>query len=429
MKLASRYEEQTDDRQTVVNRFVRVRQASEAICKPLATEDYVIQVAVEASPAKWHLAHVSWFFETFLLKPFLPGYREFHPRFQHLFNSYYDQVAGGYFPRPQRGLLARPTVDEVYRYRAHVDNAMQNLILQATPERWPIVKERLLIGCNHEQQHQELLLTDIKCNFAFNPLRPAYREDLAPAPPSAGVSVLRWLDYAPAQTEVGHEGTGFAYDNEQPRHPVTLGAFRLANRPVTNGEYLEFLDDGGYRNPAHWLSDGWQWVKREGWGCPMYWEKLDGEWHHMTLSGLKRVDPTEPVCHVSYYEADAYADWAGKRLPTEFEWEHVAHRLTVRGNFVGNDHLHPLPAPAESGPVQMFGDVWEWTQSAYLPYPGYRRPDGALGEYNGKFMCNQMVMRGGSCATPRDHVRSSYRNFFYPHERWQFMGFRLAQDG
>ncbi len=406
--------------------YRRVRAASEALCEPLTTEDYVIQTVAETSPPKWHLAHVSWFFETFLLTPYLAGYKPFHARYDYLFNSYYEQLDSGFWPRPQRGLLSRPTVEEVYAYRRHVDEAMERL-LDGCPERdWPAVEARLRIGINHEQQHQELLITDIKHNFSINPLRPAYRADLArPAPVRA--APMTYADFEGGITEIGAEGSGFAYDNELPRHRVLLRPYRLAERPVTNGEYLEFVADGGYRRPELWLSDGWRAVRGNDWGAPLYWERIDGDWHEMTLGGLGPLDLAAPVCHVSYYEAEAFSSWAGKRLPTEAEWEHAAAALPVQGNFVDGGLFHPRPAAGE-GLRQLFGDVWEWTASAYLPYPGYRAPEGALGEYNGKFMCGQMVLRGGSCATPADHVRASYRNFFYPHERWQFKGFRLAED-
>ncbi|QIK38024.1 ergothioneine biosynthesis protein EgtB [Caldichromatium japonicum] len=414
-------------RSSLAQRYAQVRRFSETLCKPLAIEDYGLQVVVEASPPKWHLAHVSWFFETFLLRPFLSGYQVFHPRFEYLFNSYYEQTGTGFWPRPERGLLSRPTVAEVYDYRRHVDGAMERLIAQCPEADWPEVERRLLIGINHEQQHQELLLTDIKRHFAHNPLRPLYRTDLPVAEP-ASPAPLRWLEYEGGLIEVGAQGPGFYYDNEGPRHRVFVAPFRIADRLVTNGEYLAFIQDGGYQKVAFWLADGWAQVKREGWRAPLYWEERDGEWWVMTLGGMRPLDPAEPICHLSFYEADAYATWAGKRLPTEFEWEHVAASQPLAGHFVEDGWLHPRAAPPGDGIKQLFGDVWEWTGSAYRPYPGYRSAPGALGEYNGKFMCYQMVLRGGSCATARDHIRPTYRNFFYPHERWQFMGLRLAED-
>ena len=416
----------TDQRVAFLDDFHRTRAFSEQLCEPLRIEDYGLQTALEASPPKWHLAHVTWFFETFLLRPYLPGYRVFHPGFEHLFNSYYEQTGTGFWPRGERGLLSRPTVAEVYNYRHHVDAAMARLIADSPESVWPSLAHRLPIGLNHEQQHQELLLTDIKCHFAHNPLRPAYRPDL-PATARSEPSPLTWSSFDGGLIEIGAAAEGFAYDNERPRHRVYLEPFVLADRPVTNGEVLQFIADGGYRNPALWLSDGWSQVQQHGWRCPLYWEEQDGEWQVMTLAGLRAVNPAEPACHLSFYEASAFAAWAGRRLPSEAEWELAASDRAIAGNFVDDGWLHPRPAEGQ-GLQQLFGDVWEWTGSAYLGYPGYRVEDGALGEYNGKFMCNQMVLRGGSCATSRGHIRSSYRNFFYPHERWQFMGLRLAGD-
>ncbi|WP_425338381.1 ergothioneine biosynthesis protein EgtB [Thiorhodococcus minor] len=419
-----------DSRAVLRERFKRARAFSERLCEPLETEDYGLQTVVEASPPKWHLAHVSWFYETFLLRPFLPAYSVFHPRFEHLFNSYYEQTGAGFWPRQERGLLSRPTVAEVYDYRHHVDAAMLRLIEGCDVADWPRVAMRLQIGLNHEQQHQELLVTDIKRHFAHNPLRPAYLKDL-PQSPLADPAPLRWEPLEGGLVRLGLDSSGpdaaFGFDNERPRHRVFLEPFAVADRPVTNGEYLEFVQDGGYQNPALWLSDGWAEVQTRRWRCPLYWEEVDGAWQLMTLSGMRPLNPAEPVCHLSYYEADAFATWAGKRLPTEAEWEHAADAVEIAGNFVDDGWLHPRPAPDGAGLKQLFGDVWEWTGSAYLPYPGYRAPAGALGEYNGKFMCNQMVLRGGSCATSLDHIRPTYRNFFYPVERWQFKGFRLAE--
>ncbi|MBK1720946.1 ergothioneine biosynthesis protein EgtB [Thiocystis violacea] len=416
-------------RSALSEHFSRIRHFSEQLCEPLAIEDYGLQTVVEASPPKWHLAHVSWFYETFLLRPFLAGYQVFHPRFEYLFNSYYEQTGSGFWPRPERGLLSRPTVAEIYDYRHHVDAAMLRLIDGCAADDWPQVELRLQIGLNHEQQHQELLITDIKRHFAHNPLRPVYRADL-PQARLAEPRPLAWQTFEGGVSPLGLDAgvaAGFGYDNERPRHRVFLEPFALADRPVTNGEFLAFIQDGGYENTALWLSDGWAEVRQRGWRCPLYWEQVDDAWQLMTLAGMRPLNPAEPVCHVSYYEAEAFATWAGKRLPTEAEWEHAAAEVTVAGNFVDDGWLHPRPAGDEPGLKQLFGDVWEWTGSAYLPYPGYRAPAGALGEYNGKFMCNQMVLRGGSCATSRDHVRATYRNFFYPLERWQVKGFRLAE--
>ena len=415
------------DPEACLAKFGRVRRFTERLCEPLETEDYLVQTVVEASPPRWHLAHVSWFFETFLLRPFLPGYRVFHERFEYLFNSYYEQTGSGFWPRPERGLLSRPTVAEVYDYRRHVDAGIADLIARCTRGDWPAVAARLEIGLNHEQQHQELLVTDIKRNFAHNPLRPAYLADL-PAAPFAAATPVEYVPFDGGLVEIGAGLDEFAWDNERPRHRVFLAPFALADRPVCNGEFLSFMEDGGYRNPALWLSDGWGAVQSQGWCSPLYWEQASDGWEVMTLAGMRPLNPAEPVCHLSYYEADAFAAWAGRRLPTEAEWEHAAAALPVQGHFADDGWLHPRPASgAGSRLQQMFGDVWEWTGSAYLPYPGYRPPAGALGEYNGKFMCNQMVLRGGSCASSQDHIRASYRNFFYPHERWQFQGLRLAE--
>ncbi len=404
------------------DRYQQVRQLSESICRPLATEDYVIQSMPDVSPPKWHLAHTTWFFETFLLAPSLPHYQVFHPQFGYLFNSYYETV-GKRHPRPQRGLLSRPTVEEIYRYRAYVDQAMQSLLSQPDST----LEALILLGLHHEQQHQELLLTDIKHILAINPLRPAYRSDRAPLPQEQTALTEQWLDYPGGLHSLGYDGTEFAFDNESPAHQVYLQDYYLASRLVTNAEYLEFMQAGGYSNPDYWLSEGWATVQTEQWQAPLYWEQIDGNCWVMTLSGLHAVNPSEPVCHVSFYEADAFARWAGKRLPTEAEWEVAAVQVPLQGNFLAQEQFHPLPAAGVTRPDQLFGDVWEWTQSAYLPYPGFQPAAGAVGEYNGKFMCNQMVLRGGSCVTPPNHIRSTYRNFFPPSTRWQFSGIRLAQ--
>ena len=413
-------------RSEAFQQFRTIRQESENLCKPLKIEDYVIQTAPQASPAKWHLAHVTWFYETFILTVFMPNYREFHPQFRYLFNSYYEQV-GEFFPRLQRGLLSRPTVEEVYRYRNYVDDQMAQLITTASEAEWSNIVARLIIGLHHEQQHQELLLTDIKYNLAFNPLRPAYREDL-PTTPYRTASQLNWLEYSGGLEAIGYAGEGFAYDNEFPRHQVYVPPFRLASRLVTNGEYIEFIEAGGYEHPEWWLSDGWSTLQQSHWQAPLYWEKIDGQWWQMTLGGMRLLMTAEPVCHVSYYEADAFSTWKNQRLPTEAEWEIAARDLLIEGNLRDSGFLQPVAAEGTQDLLQIYGDVWEWTQSPYSPYPGYRPQAGALGEYNGKFMCNQMVLRGGSCVTPNDHIRTTYRNFFYPHERWQFKGFRLAED-
>jgi ergothioneine biosynthesis protein EgtB len=406
----------------LLDRYQQVRQISEKICQPLAIEDYPIQSMPDVSPPKWHLAHTTWFFETFVLLPHLPGYTVFHPQFGYLFNSYYEAV-GARHPRHQRGLLSRPTVSEVYRYRTHVDRAMTTLLSQtSTP---PDLADLIVLGLHHEQQHQELLLTDIKHILALNPLHPIYRDDLE-AQLEATDSTFEWLIYPGGLAEIGHEGDEFAFDNESPRHQTFVRDYQLGSRLVTNGEYLEFIQAGGYQQSKYWLAEGWATVQSCQWQAPLYWESIDGEWWVMTLGGLRKLDEREPVCHVSFYEADAYATWNGKRLPTEAEWELATANLPPVGNFLDNDLLHPTQARDRQH--QFFGDVWEWTQSAYLPYPGFKIADGAIGEYNGKFMCNQMVLRGGSCATSANHIRPTYRNFFPPATRWQFSGIRLARD-
>ena len=403
-----------------------VRRQTEALCEPLVAEDYVVQSMPDVSPTKWHLAHTSWFFETFLLAPHAAGYQAFDPHFAYLFNSYYVTV-GDRHCRQNRGLLSRPTVAQVYAYRKHVDEAMERFLsgLSATEARelQPVIE----IGLNHEQQHQELMLTDIKHVFWVNPLRPAYRPSLAKK--AGAVPPMRWVGFEEGIRWIGHDGSGFAFDNETPRHRVFADSFQIGSRLVTNGEYKQFIEDGGYSRADLWLSMGFAAAQQEQWEAPLYWIEQDGRWLNHTLSGLRPVDDEEPVCHVSYFEADAYARWAGARLPSEFEWEIASESVSIGGNFVESGQYHPVPLREDGdGPRQMFGDVWEWTRSAYLGYPGYQPPTGALGEYNGKFMCNQFALRGGSCATPRDHIRRTYRNFFPPESRWQFMGFRLARD-
>ncbi len=415
-----------DLRADLAHRYRAVRGTTEDLCRPLVTDDYQVQSVPEASPPKWHLAHVSWFFETFVLQPFAAGYRDFHPRFGYLFNSYYRAV-GPFHARGARAVLSRPTVEEVYAYRAHVDDAVGHLFDRVADEHLPEVASRVTLGLNHEQQHQELLLMDVKRNFGENPLLPAYREDL-PALAGAEAPPLAWHDHAGGIREIGWAGDGFAYDNEVPRHRVLLEDFRLASRPVTNGEYREFIAAGGYAEPTLWLSDGWTAVEQRGWRAPLYWREEDGVWSEFTLAGLRPLDAAAPVCHLSFFEADAYARWAGKRLPSEAELEVATAERPLEGNFLDTGLLQPRPARGDDD-GQWFGDVWEWTRSAYGPYPGSRPLAGALGEYNAKFMANQFVLRGGCCVTPRSHLRATYRNFFYPHERWPFTGLRLAADG
>ncbi|MBG0799644.1 ergothioneine biosynthesis protein EgtB [Methylocystis sp. L43] len=409
------------------DRLFETRRLSIELAAPLSAEDMVVQAMEDASPTKWHLAHTSWFFETFVLTPYLTDYQLFDEAFNYCFNSYYEHQ-GPRQPRPKRGLLTRPSLDRVLAYREHVDLALAQLLAEQTNAPKALF-DTLEVGINHEQQHQELMLTDILSLFAANPLKPAYRPTQPRSIP-APCEPLRWIDFAGGVFPIGHGGKGFAWDNEGPRHEVLLRPFRLADRLVTNREWLAFVADGGYETATLWLSDGWAAILRENWHAPLYWESRDGEWFEMSLEGLQPLNLDAPVAHVSYYEADAFARWSGKRLPTEFEWEVAAAAAPKQGNFLETAALHPRPAEVRpNGSLrQMFGDVWEWTQSAYLPYPGYRAPEGALGEYNGKFMVGQHVLRGGSCVTPQDHVRPSYRNFFYPHQRWQFLGLRLASE-
>lgn len=406
---------------TGARRYLQVRAESMRLAEPLTAEDCAAQSMPDASPAKWHLAHTTWFFEQFVLRPHAPGYRVFDQDFEYLFNSYYDAV-GERHPRSERGLLTRPPLARIVDYRAHVDERMQRLL--ADGDAAAAVAE---LGLNHEQQHQELMLTDVKHLFSRNVLEPAYRRDpAAEAGAAYECAPTGWSHHAGGMRETGVDpDSGFCFDNETPRHRVWVDPYRLAHRPVTNGEFREFVRDGSYDQPLLWLSDGWSTARREGWRRPLYWsEGLDTEF---TLGGRRDLDPDAPVCHVSYYEADAYARWAGARLPTEVEWELAAADQQVAGNLLGSGSLHPRPARERGTLAQLFGDVWEWTASPYVAYPGFVAAKGALGEYNGKFMCNQMVLRGGSCATPAGHVRASYRNFFPPQARWQFSGLRLAR--
>ena len=415
---------------TLIEEYRRVRERSLALAAPLTDEDCQVQSMPDASPAKWHLAHVTWFFETFVLERFEPGFRPFDAAFRVLFNSYYQGI-GERHPRAQRGLITRPTLDEVKRYRTQVDERMAGLL--ATQGEDATLRELVTLGLHHEQQHQELLLTDIKHVLSFNPLHPAYarRWPIGVVQPEP----LRWHAYVPNAFQLGHDpgrDGPFCFDNETPRHTACAPPFELASRPVTHAEYISFIDDGGYARPELWLSMGWDWVQAESRDAPLYWHREGERWLAHTLQGRVELDPHTPACHLSYFEADAYARWAGSRLPTEAEWEFAARQLSrpLPCNFAERGAFHPLP-PAGSGtdePVQMFGDVWEWTQSSYSPYPGYRPLPGAVGEYNGKFMCHQYVLRGGSCATPASHARASYRNFFPPDAQWQFSGVRVARD-
>ncbi len=403
-------------------RLSSARQCSLTLAQPLSDEDMVVQAMDDASPAKWHLAHTTWFFEAFLLSQLDDSYKLFNEDFLYCFNSYYE-AKGERHPRPSRGLLTRPGADDVRAYRAHVDEALEMFFDKGNLN--DEVLDIVELGINHEQQHQELLLTDILFLFASQPLKPAYMQAALSAADKSHAT--RTIAFDGGIKEVGHEGAGFAYDNEGPRHEVLLRPFKLSDRCVTKGAWLEFMADGGYERHEHWLADGWATVQAEGWRAPLYWENTQGEWRQMTLSGIRPIDPAAPVAHISYYEADAFARWAGKRLPTEFEWEHASHDLSEEGQTLGSNAFRPSPAGEANGTLQqMFGDVWEWTQSHYSPYPGYRPPSGAVGEYNGKFMCGQFVLKGASCVTPDGHSRCSYRNFFYPHQRWQFTGLRLA---
>ncbi len=412
---------------TLGGHFRAVRAETELLAAPLAAEDQAIQSMPDASPTKWHRAHTSWFFETVILRRFAPDYSLFDPSYAYLFNSYYESL-GARHPRAERGLITRPSASEIGDYRAHVDHAMTSLLEETAIGSDARVGALTELGIHHEQQHQELLLTDILHAFSKNPRHPPY----GPYFPALvrGSVPMAFIDIDGGEVEIGHDGEDFAFDNERPRHRVLLEPYRMANRAVTNGEWAEFIADGGYRNPILWLSDGWAAACSEGWEAPLYWKNIDSVWHAMTLSGMRPVDLHAPVTHISFYEADAYARWCGKRLPTEAEWEH-AHGVAgdTKGNLSAARYYRPLSAQNGSAVLkQMIGDVWEWTASPYAPYPGFAPLSGAVAEYNGKFMINQMVLKGGSCATPNNHIRPSYRNFFYPHQRWQFSGLRLAQD-
>ena len=420
---------------SLIQLYRQTRQQSTDFCAPLEQEDYGLQAEAFVSPPKWHLAHTSWFFETFLLKPFSRDYLTLNEHYEVLFNSYYNGI-GDQFPRPQRGLLSRPTVAEVMNYRAHVDRAMLMLLEAAAHPQRDAISARTILGVEHERQHQELLFTDIKYSLAINPLKPTYRDQ-----PIIGLGESAeqgWHSYTAGLQEIGFAGAGFCFDNELPRHKSYIAAFELADRLVTNGEYQQFIDDGGYRRPELWLADGWATVQSEAWQAPLHWLGDTTDPEEYTLHGAVARRATSPVTHVSGYEADAYARWAGARLPTEFEWEHAAADAAAADaaaadaaaadEGVDSGYFHPRPASVGPGLRQLYGDCWQWTQSAYSPYPGYQPSPGAIGEYNGKFMSNQWVLRGGSCVTKRQQVRPSYRNFFYPQDRWQFSGIRLARD-
>lgn len=416
--------------ESLIEFYKAVRQFSHTLAEPLEIEDYVVQSMPDVSPTKWHLAHTSWFFETFVLSKTLKEYKSPNPQYAYLFNSYYVQ-AGERHLRPKRGLISRPTVEETYSYRNHVDEGMLQFMENASEKEWQEIASVIEIGIHHEQQHQELIVTDIKHVLSENPLQPKYLNKDSNGKSSKQSNENKWISYDGGISNIGNGGNGFGYDNEYPKHKVYLNPFKLSSSLVTNTEYIEFINDGGYETPEIWLSEGWATVETNNWKAPLYWQKNDGKWMQFTLTGLRDVEPDEPVTHVSYFEADAYARWAGSRLPTEAEWEVAASNVAIEGNFVDNLNFHPVGLEDKANgdfPKQMFGDVWEWTQSSYSAYPGYKTPPGALGEYNGKFMCNQMVLRGGSCATSKSHIRKTYRNFFPTNSRWQFMGIRLAKD-
>jgi ergothioneine biosynthesis protein EgtB len=409
--------------------YAAVRNASLGLAQPLSPEDCQAQSMPDASPVKWHLAHTTWFFETFLLQRYAADYVPFHPEYGYLFNSYYNAI-GQRHPRPQRGLLTRPPYRDIVAYREHVDTAMVQLTSRMRGD--TEFEALVALGLHHEQQHQELILTDVKHLLACNPLRPAYAQVSRPRAVTPSIA-NEWLHHPGGIVRMGHAEDSFCFDNEMPAHEVLLRPYELARRPVTQREYLAFIEDDGYRRPELWLSLGWDAVNAQGWHAPLYWEQRDDTWHGFTLHGMEPLDLDAPVVHISYFEADAYARWAGARLPREAEWEQVARRYGgphTHANTVESGLLHPRAAPHDDGKsaLQLYGDVWEWTCSPYEPYPGFAAAPGAVGEYNGKFMCNQYVLRGGSCATPRTHIRPTYRNFFPPDARWQFSGLRLARD-
>ena len=412
----------------LLERYRTVRAQSEALAAPLSAEDQMVQSCAEASPAKWHMAHTSWFFETFVLREFVPAYRDFHPDFHWLFNSYYRTLGGELPEKKLRASFSRPAHTEIMAYRRHVDEQIASLLKHPPEDRAASLIE---LGLQHEQQHQELIATDIKHAFFTNPLHPAYVENNVPRAVTPNARRQQWLEFDGGLKQIGHNGEGFCFDNELPRHSVFVQPFELALRPVACAEYLNFMEEGGYSRSALWLAEGWDVCKAEGWNAPLYWRLQDGAWQIFTLGGWVSLGQLSesPVCHVSFFEADAYARWARHRLPTETEWELAASAVPVAGNLLESGRLHPaVDEISQQDLSQIWGDVWEWTQSPYTGYPGYQSLPGALGEYNGKFMSSQMVLRGGSCVTPASHIRASYRNFFQPATRWQFSGIRLAHD-
>lgn len=417
----------------LIEKFATVRNQTIALIEPLEAEDFIIQASSDVSPPKWHIAHTTWFFERMILQEYNEDYRVFHPKYNYLFNSYYNSI-GAYQPRQQRGMLSRPTVEDIIAYRAYVDGQMVEFLKEErTPEDQRKIEALVEMGLQHEQQHQELILMDVKYNFFTNPLLPAYQsKSLASDVSENEVKETSFIQFEEGLVEIGHTGDGFAFDNESPRHKTWLHPFKLATRPVTNGEYLAFIEAGGYEKSEYWLSEGFATVQKEGWKAPLYWMKDDaGEWTIFTMNGVEPLRLDEPVCHVSFYEADAYSRFIGKRLPTEAEWEWASRQVdsVTKRNMMGSGTFHPVAVEeSETTLASMFGNVWEWTSSAYSSYPGSKPLEGALGEYNAKFMCNQMVLRGGACVTPDDHIRETYRNFFPPDKRWLFGGFRLAGD-
>lgn len=428
----------SETRSKLLDSYKKVRNVTDLLCKPLEIEDYVVQSSEDASPVKWNIGHTTWFFEKLLLEPFIENYKPYDPIFHFINNSYYETL-GKRIERVKRGILSRPTVNEIYKYRSFIDEQMSDLIKNIDDERWESLAALVVLGLNHEQQHQELMLTDLKDVFASNPFSPSYNhKDKSSTENNSSIVVpeITYVEFQGGMTEIGASEHGFAYDCERPRHKVFVHPFKLMNRLVTCGEFLQFIEDGGYHDAPLWLSDAWAHLQNVHWEHPRHWRKIDGVWNIFTLSGLKLLDKSEPVCHVSYYEAAAFARWKRKRMPTEIEWE-VAAMFQVEegmsGNFMDSNIFHPQPLSQtnidhQEKVSQLFGDVWEWTSSAFLPYPGYLQEEGALGEYNGKFMNNQKVLRGGSCVTPFSHFRISYRNFFQPEKRWQITGFRLASD-
>ena len=416
------------DKSSYLDKYIMIRRQTIDICKPLAVEDFVAQPVVDVSPPKWHMGHTTWFFEALVLDNYSSNYKEFDHRYGFLFNSYYNTV-GDRVQRPDRGHMTRPTVEEIIHYREYVDEKMIHFINNESDKVDNNLSYILELGLQHEQQHQELLITDLKYILGMNPIFPVYKDYIEEVRDIKSTE-NKYINVKEGIYEIGYQGKEFCFDNEKARHKVFLNPFRFMNRLVNNEEYLEFIEDGGYSRFNFWLSEGWDWVKNQDIHAPLYWHKIDHKWYHYTLSGLEEINPNDPVTHISYFEADAYASWKGKRLLTEAEWEVVCQdhepAPNENSNFVENKNFRPLQC--KNGMMQLLGDVWEWTGSAYLPYPNFQKSDGAIGEYNGKFMINQMVLRGGSCATPRAHIRTSYRNFFHPNLRWQFTGIRLAES-